>query len=98
MEFDFPQNMYAGQNGANPLSVDPNHVNGYSSTPDGDPIQSPFVHNFNHCSNFDTCNSNTTLVALCSHPLPTPDRRSKDQISTMGRRTPSQSSGLGFPK
>ena len=22
------------------------HVNGYSSTPDGDPIQSPFVHNF----------------------------------------------------
>lgn len=48
MDFDFPQNMYAGQNGAAPLSVDPNHINGYSNTPDGDPIQSPFVHNFNH--------------------------------------------------
>ena len=46
MDFDFPQNVY--QNGANPLSVDPNHINGYSNTPDGDPIQSPFVHNFNH--------------------------------------------------
>ena len=48
MDFDFSQNVYPGQNGANPLSVDPNHVNGYSNTPDGDPIQSPFVHNFNH--------------------------------------------------
>lgn len=26
------------------LPVDQNHVNGYSNTPDGDPIQSPFVH------------------------------------------------------
>jgi hypothetical protein len=48
MDFDFPQNMYSGQNGASALSVDPNHINGYSNTPDGDPIQSPFVHNFNH--------------------------------------------------
>jgi hypothetical protein len=48
MDFDFPQNMYNGQNGAAALSVDPNHINGYSNTPDGDPIQSPFVHNFNH--------------------------------------------------
>lgn len=48
MDFDFPQNVYPGQNGTNPLPVDPNHVNGYSNTPDGDPIQSPFVHNFNH--------------------------------------------------
>jgi hypothetical protein len=47
MDFDFPQNMYSGQNGTAALSVDPNHINGYSNTPDGDPIQSPFVHNFN---------------------------------------------------
>ncbi|KAF9869792.1 helix-loop-helix DNA-binding domain-containing protein [Colletotrichum karsti] len=26
----------------------PNHINGYSNTPDGDPIQSPFVHSFNN--------------------------------------------------
>lgn len=48
IDFEFPQNMYGGQNGAAGLSVDPNHINGYSNTPDGDPIQSPFVHNFNH--------------------------------------------------
>jgi hypothetical protein len=49
--FDFSvpqdQNVYAGQNG---LSMNQhaqlNQV--YSSTPDGDPIQSPFVHNFNY--------------------------------------------------
>ncbi|KAK3694673.1 hypothetical protein B0T22DRAFT_78187 [Podospora appendiculata] len=28
------------------LPMDQSHVNGYSSTPDGDPIQSPFVHAF----------------------------------------------------
>lgn len=48
MEFDFQQNLYSGHNGSAALSVDPNHINGYSNTPDGDPIQSPFVHNFNH--------------------------------------------------
>jgi len=46
MDFDFPQNLYP--NGTPALSVDPNHINGFSNTPDGDPIQSPFVHNFNH--------------------------------------------------
>lgn len=40
-------NIYAGHNGNSGLSIDPNHINGYSNTPDGDPIQSPFVHNFN---------------------------------------------------
>lgn len=47
MEFDFNQNIYGAQNGTAALSVDPHHINGYSNTPDGDPIQSPFVHNFN---------------------------------------------------
>ncbi|KAG4025127.1 hypothetical protein MFRU_066g00300 [Monilinia fructicola] len=48
MEFDFNNghNIYGGNHG-NGLGVDPN-MNGYSNTPDGDPIQSPFVHNFNH--------------------------------------------------
>jgi hypothetical protein len=43
---DFPY--IPPNNGTAALSVDPNHINGYSNTPDGDPIQSPFVHNFNH--------------------------------------------------
>ncbi|RAL59130.1 hypothetical protein DID88_006777 [Monilinia fructigena] len=48
MDFDFNNghNIY-GSNHGNGLGVDPN-MNGYSNTPDGDPIQSPFVHNFNH--------------------------------------------------
>jgi hypothetical protein len=48
MDFGFQQNNFLGHNGTPALSVDPNHINGYSNTPDGDPIQSPFVHNFNH--------------------------------------------------
>ncbi|KAG4417364.1 hypothetical protein IFR04_009505 [Cadophora malorum] len=49
MDFDFPTNpIYGGHNGTPALSVDPNHISGYSNTPDGDPIQSPFVSNFNH--------------------------------------------------
>lgn len=48
MDFDFQQNNFLGHGGTPALSVDPNHINGYSNTPDGDPIQSPFVHNFNH--------------------------------------------------
>ncbi|TAQ87931.1 hypothetical protein B7494_g3744 [Chlorociboria aeruginascens] len=48
LDFEFSQNMYSGHNGTNSLSVDPNQINGFSHTPDGDPIQSPFVHNFNH--------------------------------------------------
>jgi hypothetical protein len=47
IDFDFPQNIYTGHNDTTVLSVDPNHINGYSNTPDGDPIQSPFVYNFN---------------------------------------------------
>ncbi|KAH7626462.1 hypothetical protein B0T09DRAFT_43069 [Sordaria sp. MPI-SDFR-AT-0083] len=30
------------------LPISQAHTNGYSSTPDGDPIASPFVHNFSH--------------------------------------------------
>lgn len=45
-EMDFNSN---GYHGTPALSIDPNHMNGmYSNTPDGDPIQSPFVRgNFN---------------------------------------------------
>jgi hypothetical protein len=49
-DFNISQNIYNGQNGAAGLSMD-QHArlnNVYSHTPEGDPIQSPFVHNFNH--------------------------------------------------
>ncbi|CAG8973514.1 hypothetical protein HYALB_00002839 [Hymenoscyphus albidus] len=46
--FDSFPNMYQGHNGSAALSVNPN-MNGYSNTPEGDPIQSPFVqHTFNN--------------------------------------------------
>ncbi|CAL3963839.1 hypothetical protein PZA11_001339 [Diplocarpon coronariae] len=62
MEFDFSNNaIYAGHNGTPGLSVDPNHINGYSNTPDGDPIQSPFVSNFNHAQ-FRHMQSQNTFV------------------------------------
>jgi hypothetical protein len=48
MNFDFQPNMYAGHNGSGALGMDSTHFNGYSNTPDGDPIHSPFVSNFNH--------------------------------------------------
>lgn len=49
-DFNITQNMYSGQNGTAGMSMD-QHArlnNVYSHTPEGDPIQSPFVHNFNH--------------------------------------------------
>jgi hypothetical protein len=49
-DFNLAQNMYGAQNGATGMSMD-QHArlnNVYSRTPEGDPIQSPFVHNFNH--------------------------------------------------
>jgi hypothetical protein len=51
---DFGNGMDYGQyntnthNGNTGLSVDPTHINGYSNTPDGDPIASPFVHGFQY--------------------------------------------------
>ncbi|EPE09190.1 helix-loop-helix dna-binding domain-containing protein [Ophiostoma piceae UAMH 11346] len=37
----YSQGMFAPQHG---LSLDQSHINGYSNTPEGDPIQSPFVN------------------------------------------------------
>lgn len=48
MDFNnFPSSLHGGHNGGTALSSDPNHINGYSNTPDGDPIASPYVHGFN---------------------------------------------------
>ncbi|KAI1443956.1 hypothetical protein F5Y02DRAFT_187950 [Annulohypoxylon stygium] len=46
MNMGFSQGMY-GHQGSHNLQMDQSHMNGYSNTPDGDPIQSPFVHSFN---------------------------------------------------
>ncbi|KAL2019230.1 hypothetical protein VTK56DRAFT_9957 [Thermocarpiscus australiensis] len=43
MGMGYSQGIYGSHHG---LPIEQPHVNGYSSTPDGDPIQSPFVQNF----------------------------------------------------
>ncbi|KAI5921623.1 helix-loop-helix DNA-binding domain-containing protein [Camillea tinctor] len=41
------QGIYTARHNGTGLHIDQSHMNGYSSTPDGDPIQSPFVHSYN---------------------------------------------------
>jgi hypothetical protein len=47
MNMGFSQGMYPSHQNNPGLQMDQPHMNGYSHTPDGDPIQSPFVHSFN---------------------------------------------------
>ncbi|OTB03059.1 hypothetical protein M426DRAFT_46162, partial [Hypoxylon sp. CI-4A] len=47
MNMGFSQGMYPSHQGSHGVPMDQSHMNGYSNTPDGDPIQSPFVHSFN---------------------------------------------------
>ncbi|KFA61315.1 hypothetical protein S40285_05978 [Stachybotrys chlorohalonatus IBT 40285] len=42
----FSHGNYQSHRGSS-LQIDPSHINGYSNTPDGDPLQSPFASNFN---------------------------------------------------
>lgn len=43
MNMGYAQQIYGSHHG-----MDQSNVNGYSNTPDGDPIQSPYVHSFNN--------------------------------------------------
>ncbi|KAI0009077.1 helix-loop-helix DNA-binding domain-containing protein [Xylariaceae sp. FL0662B] len=42
----FQQGIYQSHQNNHGLQMDQSHINGFSHTPDGDPIQSPFVQNF----------------------------------------------------
>jgi hypothetical protein len=42
---NYGQEIYSSHHNSIPMNQA--HINGYSNTPDGDPIQSPFMHNFN---------------------------------------------------
>ncbi|KAI0484762.1 helix-loop-helix DNA-binding domain-containing protein [Xylariaceae sp. FL0804] len=48
MNMGFQQGLYASHQNNAGMQMDQARLNGYSTTPDGDPVQSPFVHNFNH--------------------------------------------------
>ncbi|KAM5356273.1 hypothetical protein ACJ41O_002919 [Fusarium nematophilum] len=45
LNMGFNQNAFSHRNSG--LQIDQSHMNGYSNTPDGDPIQSPFAAGFN---------------------------------------------------
>ncbi|KAI1107674.1 hypothetical protein F4804DRAFT_339778 [Jackrogersella minutella] len=47
MNMGFSQGVYPSHQGSHGLPMDQSHMNGFSNTPDGDPIQSPFVHSYN---------------------------------------------------
>ncbi|KAI1268802.1 hypothetical protein F5Y18DRAFT_423032 [Xylariaceae sp. FL1019] len=46
MSMGYSQAMYTPQQNGNGMQMEQQHINGYSNTPDGEPLQSPFVHNF----------------------------------------------------
>ncbi|KAI1776701.1 hypothetical protein F4818DRAFT_357670 [Hypoxylon cercidicola] len=46
MHIGFSQGMYPSHQSSHGMPMEQSHINGFSSTPDGDPIQSPFVHSF----------------------------------------------------
>jgi hypothetical protein len=46
MGLGFSQGVYPSHQNNAGIQMDQSHINGFSNTPDGDPIQSPFVHSF----------------------------------------------------
>ncbi|KAK6212961.1 helix-loop-helix DNA-binding domain-containing protein [Colletotrichum tabaci] len=63
MGMGFNQTIYGSHHG-----LDQNHINGYSNTPDGDPIQSPFVHSFNN-SQFGQMHHRQALGTSLQSPI-----------------------------
>jgi hypothetical protein len=43
----FSHGAYPAHRGTSSLQIDPSHMNGYSNTPDGEPLQSPYAAGFN---------------------------------------------------
>ncbi|KAJ4295742.1 hypothetical protein N0V88_004444 [Collariella sp. IMI 366227] len=92
------------------LSIEQHHVNGFSSTPDGDPIQSPFVHSFSHFRQLQHppsfAGSMKSPLSYAGSPLATADLNdSNDQLLMRNRmvaqnmqRQPSSTRGSLTPK
>lgn len=80
MNMGYNQGIY--NNSHHGLPLDQSHMNGYSNTPDGDPIQSPFVHNFtqyrqmHHPQSFGT--SLQSPVSFNGSPLAGSDMNNED--------------------
>jgi hypothetical protein len=72
MAFSHDASSYHSNRPSSGLRLDPNQVNGYSSTPDGDPIPSPYAAafnaNFRHQQMQNHPSLNTTLHSAMSYP------------------------------
>lgn len=64
----FSQDAYQAHRHSSGLRLDPSQVNGYSSTPDGDPIPSPYTTGF-HAS-FRQMQNNPSLSTSLHSPMP----------------------------
>lgn len=65
--FDLSSTTFSGPAGASTMSPHPHQISGYSHTPEGDPIQSPFVHNFNQ-AHFQRMQAHPHLGNLIQSP------------------------------
>lgn len=104
MDFDFQQNMYpTPHNGTAPLSVDSHHINGYSNTPDGDPIQSPFAPSFTQAQ-FRHMQASSNIIqspnSYNGSPIPGSDMsgiRQRPRLAGVQGRKPSSSNSMRSP-
>lgn len=70
---DFPgmnmgfQNTFQSHRGPSGLQIDPSQLNGYSNTPDGDPIQSPYAAGYN--THYRQMQNNHSLGTSLHSPL-----------------------------
>jgi hypothetical protein len=67
MNMGFSQDAYQAHRHSSGLRLDPSQVNGYSSTPDGDPIPSPYTAGFH--ANFRQMQNNPSLSTSLHSPM-----------------------------
>lgn len=67
MNMGFSQDAYQAHRHSSGLRLDPSQVNGYSSTPDGDPIPSPYTAGFH--ANFRQMQNQPSLSTSLHSPL-----------------------------
>ena len=69
MNMGFSQDAYQAHRRSSGLRLDPNQVNGYSSTPDGDPIPSPYTTGFNANFRQQQMQNNPSLGTSLHSPM-----------------------------
>lgn len=108
MNMGFSQDAYQAHRHSSGLRLDPSQVNGYSSTPDGDPIPSPYTNGF---QNFRQMQNNPSLGTSLHSPMSYPgdmaadgadqnylNARARARMSQQMQRKPSNTRSPMTPK